>query len=389
MSAPAETPTDSRAGAVPRAGRPTATPGPDATQRADASSRAASRAAATARRWPRPAVALTTVAALAFLVALLRPGFTWPGVAGQTLVVVDITQSMNVADMRRDGRPATRLAYTRDLIGEVIARLPCGHRVGVAAFTERKTTLLIAPIEVCAHAAALRDTLAALDTRMAWAADSHLYYGLYSALDEIERRHPGTAVAFFSDGHQAPALFPGREPRYERHAGTPPGLLFGVGGSLPQPVPKLDADGRVAGYWTQDEAASFASAGAPTLSVVDMERMAAGQDVRNAPQRPAGADAEHLSQRRDAVLEALASITGLGVQTLTGEAGEARRVADALGALPGTHRVERRVELHDGLVAAGALLLLAAQRPRPWRPSWRRRSARTTASRPSPHTARS
>ncbi|MFO1206307.1 MAG: hypothetical protein U1E63_11365 [Burkholderiales bacterium] len=45
---------------------------------------------------------------------------------------------------------------------------------------------------------------------------SHLYFGVISALTEIDQHYPGTSLVFFTDGHQAPALFPGREPKYER-----------------------------------------------------------------------------------------------------------------------------------------------------------------------------
>lgn len=318
----------------------------------------------------RPRALLVALAALAFALALLRPGITLPGRAGTTLLVVDITQSMNVEDMAATGpgTPAsaaaqTRLAYTRELLRRALRELPCGHRIGVGVFAERKTMVLVAPLEVCAHYGALDDVLDGIDWRMAWAADSHLYYGSYSALDEIERRWPGAALALFTDGDQAPALAAGREPRFERRPTTPPGLLFGIGGELPQPVPRLDADGRITGYWTADEAAAFASSGGPTLSVLDMERMAAGQDVRNAPQRAPGSTAQHLSARRDAVLQDVARVTGLGV----GDPGSAGAVVAALRALPGGRAVARRHELHDALAVLGVLALLASLLPLPRR----------------------
>lgn len=312
----------------------------------------------------RPRLLLAALSALAFAAAIARPAIPWPRALGSTLLVVDITQSMNVADMRWQGRPTSRLDYTRALLRQVLAELPCGHRAGLAVFSERKALLLLAPVEVCAHYAVLDDALGGIDWRMAWAADSHLYYGSYSALAEIESRWPGGTLAFFTDGDQAPALFPGREPRYERHAGSPAGVLFGVGGDTPQPVPRLDADGRVAGYWTEEEAAGFASAGAPTLSVADMERMAQGADVRNQSQRPADAAPGHLSARNDAVLAAVARATGLQ-HVVARDAGS---VLQALLALPGTQRTTQRLELHGALVALGALALLAslvpARRPR-------------------------
>ncbi|MEF7613441.1 hypothetical protein V4F39_05910 [Aquincola sp. MAHUQ-54] len=309
----------------------------------------------------RPRGALAALAALCFGLALLRPGFTLQNRVGSTLLVVDITQSMNVADAAWQGEPVTRLAYTRELLRRTVRELPCGHAAGVGVFTERRTMVLLAPVEVCAHYAALDDVLGRLDWRMAWAADSHLYYGTYSALDEIARHWPGIGLALFTDGHQAPGVVPGREPRYERSDKTPPGVLFAVGGDLPQPVPRLDADGRITGYWTAEEAAAFAPTGGHrTLSVLEMETMKAGGDVRNAPaQRQPGAEPAHLSRRHDDVLQAVAERTGLQAVRATDTAAVVR----TLRALPGSGQAPQRHELHDVFVATGALLLLASLLP--------------------------
>ena len=311
----------------------------------------------------RPRLALAAAAALCFAIALSRPGIHRTVPTGTSVLVVDITQSMNVADMPGDGGPTTRLDYTRNLLQRVIRELPCGHQVGLGIFTERKTMVLMAPLEVCGHYAALDDVLDALDWRMAWAADSHLFYGLYSALDAVAGQWPGSALAFFTDGHQAPPFYAGFEPRYERTERTPPGSLFGIGGSEPQPVPHLDADGRTTGYWTAAEAASFPPSGPrPTLSVADMEKARAeGKDIRNlAARRPAGSESDQLSGRRDDVLAALARETGLTVRP---GLPDATAVVAALTASPGNHRTRRRVELHDGFVALGALTLLAGLVP--------------------------
>ncbi|MCW5262760.1 hypothetical protein D5045_22240 [Verminephrobacter eiseniae] len=342
---------------------------------------------------------LAILAVLAFALALLRPGFTWPSRVGTTLLVVDITQSMNVADMHgqppdgnlpADAAPITRLAYTRALLRRVVRELPCGHSAGVGVFTERKTLVLMAPVEVCAHYAALDDVLTNLDWRMAWAADSHIFYGAYSALEQIRQHWPGTALALFTDGHQAPPIFPGREPRFDRSANTPAGALFGVGGLQPQPVPRTGAQGQTIGYWTQEEAAAFASPGAqPAIPAPDRERMAAaGEDLRNRPQRPPSAGTEHLSWRRDEVLARIAEITGLQVHT----ASDAGTVVTALQRLPGGATRPQRHELHAPLVLLGALALLAGllpewrrqRQPLPGATGAGRRLAPATLSRPTP-----
>lgn len=336
-----------------------------------------------ARPYRRARWWLALLAAGCFALALLRPGLNWPARVGSTLLVVDITQSMNVADMRAArsdaaglpgaGAPLTRLAYTRALLRSVLRELPCGHSLGLGVFTERKTMVLLAPIEVCAHQAALDDALSHLDWRMAWAADSHIFYGSYSALEQLRAHWPGVTLAFFTDGHQAPPIFPGSEPRFDKTGATPAGALFGVGGLTAQPVPRTNADGQVTGYWTAEEAAAFSAQGAPpTLSVGELERMAAGGDVRNRAQRPPGAEGEYLSARNDRVLARVAEITGLQVH----EASDAASVSAAIRALPGGALRPQRHELHGALVLAGALALLAGLLPQRW---WRRRRPRVFA----------
>ena len=327
-------------------------------------------AAAIPRRWSRLRqhwrLWLTAAAVLLFAIALWRPGLHWSVRTGSTVVVIDITQSMNVMDMLWDGQPLSRLEYTRALLKRSIRELDCGHQLGVGVFTERKTMVLIAPLEVCAHYAALDDVIGTVDWRMAWAADSHLYYGVYSALTEIGSHWPGSSLALFTDGHQAPALFAGFEPRFERTPQTPAGFLFGVGGSEPQPVPHLDADGRTTGYWTAAEAAAFPPSGPrPTMSVADMERAKAeGQNIRNYAQRPKGSEKDHLSGRRDDTLQTLAEMTGLRADV---RPSDAAAVVAALKSLPGDHLARRRLDLHNGFVGLGALALLASLVPTPRR----------------------
>src|SRR6218665_900269 len=264
---------------------------------------------------------------------------------------------MNVADMHgqppdgnlpADAAPITRLAYTRALLRRVVRELPCGHSAGVGVLPERKTLVLMAPVEVCAHYAALDDVLTNLDWRMAWAADSHIFYGTYSALAQIRQHWPGTPLALFPAAHQAPPIFPGREPRFDRSANSPAGALFGVGGLQPQPVPRTGAQGQTIGYWTQEETAAFASPGAqPAIPAPDSERMAAARahpphpPHRTRPQRPPSAGTEHLSGRRDEVLARIAEITGLQVHT----ASDAGTVVSALQRLPGGATRPQRHEL--------------------------------------------
>lgn len=310
---------------------------------------------------------LLSAAALCFAVGIADPALNIERTVGTYQMVFDITQSMNTQDMGSSDARVSRLDFARTLAVGTLDRLPCGAHVGVSVFVERKTQPLLMPIEVCAHRAALKDAISHIDWRMAWAADSHLYYGTYSALNDIRTLAPGAALAFFTDGHQAPALHTGRTPAWDGTPGDIPGVLIGLGGSTPEPVPKLGEKGRIDGYWTAEDTAGFASAGAPTLSVADMERL--GGDLRNAPQRAAGSDADHLSRRRDDVLDDLARLTGLG----TAVARSPEQIAALLRALPGGRLTNTRFSLRVPLTLAGLSALLASFAPRPARrtPRWR------------------
>ncbi len=300
---------------------------------------------------------LLAAAAACFGIASVDPAIRIEREVGTYLLVFDITQSMNTQDMGPPDARIGRLDFVKQATASVLEQLPCGTQVGVSIFVERRTQPLLMPVDVCESRAALSDAIRHIDWRMAWAADSHLYYGTYSALDDIRRMTPGAALAFFTDGHQAPALHPGRIPAWDGEPGAVPGVLFGVGGEQPEPVPKLGEKGRIEGYWTAEDTAGFASAGAPTLSVLDMEKL--GGDLRNAPQRAPGADNDHLSLRRDDVLEDLAQRTGLAVAV----ARSPEQIAAQLRALPGGRVADTRFALRPLLAVTGLIALLASLVP--------------------------
>ncbi|WP_018411267.1 vWA domain-containing protein [Methyloversatilis thermotolerans] len=300
---------------------------------------------------------LLAAATLCFGIASFDPAVRIEREVGTYMMVFDITQSMNTQDVGPADARIGRLDFAKQLAISALDQLPCGTQVGVSIFVERRTQPLLMPVDVCRSRGSLADAIDHIDWRMAWAADSHLYYGTYSALDDIRRMAPGAALAFFTDGHQTPALHPGRIPSWDGKPGEVPGVLFGVGGESPEPVPKLGEKGRIEGYWTPEDTAGFASAGAPTLSVADMERM--GGDIRNAPQRAPGSENDHLSLRRDDILEDLSQRTGLA----TAVARSADQVARQLRALPGGRTAETRMPLRPLLALAGLALLIVSLAP--------------------------
>ena len=278
-------------------------------------------------------------AAGALAASFLQPVLQLERPRFEQVIVLDITQSMNVADERLDGRPVSRLAFAKQALRQAVEALPCGSKVGWAIFTEYRSYLLIAPIEVCAHRAEWRATLAGIDNRMAWSGNSEIAKGLHSGLG-IARLLPGKpSIVFVSDGHEAPPLAPRDRPRFDDdRPGEIKGIVVGVGALQPSPIPKTDPRGRPLGWWRADEVAQ-----------TDPRR-----DDGRASAVPAN---EQLSSLRETYLQLLASDKGLAYHRLRSAEG----LAAALQAPELARPVLAPVDLRwlAALLALASLLLAA------------------------------
>lgn len=254
---------------------------------------------------------LLLVALLAIVAALFAPRIVRTGDVRDVLVVVDVTGSMNVRDARVAGAPATRLAAAKVAARDILAGLPCGSRLGLAIFTERRSFLLFEPAEVCANFAAIAGSIDDLDWRMAWEGDSYVARGVHSALAMAAELKAD--LVFMTDGHEAPPLPGGALPAFEGKPGEVAGLLVGVGGAEPSPIPKFDQDGREVGFYEEQDVPQENRMGPPPEDAASR----AGWNPRNAPWGgEAATGTEHLSALREEHLRALAAQTGLGFLAL-------------------------------------------------------------------------
>ncbi|WP_440224357.1 vWA domain-containing protein [Dokdonella sp. MW10] len=254
---------------------------------------------------------LLAAAAACAIVAAFSPRVSIPRQRVDALFVVDITGSMNVRDYRHGEAPESRLAHVSRELAALVAGLPCGSRAGLALFAERRPFLLLAPMETCANYATLAGTLAALDWRMGWEGDSYVASGLYQSIDLASRY--GTDLVFLTDGQESPPTHWSGPPRYEGEPGKVRGLVVGVGGTVPSPIPKFDRDGREIGFLAADDVTQENRSGEPPADVQHRE----GWHPRNAPWGAAAAQGEeHLSSVREPFLRTLAGMTGLGYATL-------------------------------------------------------------------------
>lgn len=242
---------------------------------------------------------------------LLRPHARLPNRVYDWYFVVDITQSMNVADYHRAGKSVSRLQVAKESIRSTLSALPCGSQVALGMFTERNVVKLVEPVEVCAHFAALDQTVASMDWRMAWAADSFITHGVFHALEQTPALGKQMRLMFFTDGQQSPPANPKYMPAYAGKAGDVQGYLVGMGKPTPSKIPKLDEKNAISGYWAQEEVQQFGNFGmAETLSVLAMEQ---GQHDRNAGHGPGNAllNNAHLSALDAQNLQRLADSSGL------------------------------------------------------------------------------
>jgi mxaL protein len=242
-------------------------------------------------------------------VSLLAPRLPLPGRSWQHVVMVDVTQSMNATDAAWDGQPVSRLEFARRALRQSIAAMPCGSMLGVGVFTEYRSLLLMAPVEVCSHYDELLAVFSRLDGRMAWAGASEVSRGVFSAMRVARAMAGAPSLVFISDGHEAPPLRPGVALQPEDTSGELKGAIVGVGGDRLVPIPKFDIDGHLLGVWDADE-------------VMQADTASLGRTVGGAQQslvdgegRPltayAGSGTEHLSSLKEDHLRALALATRL------------------------------------------------------------------------------
>lgn len=301
-------------------------------------------------------------AALALAASLLNPQVMLKRMLFEHVVVLDVTQSMNVTDALIDGRPASRLAFAKHALRAALPELPCGSKLGWAIFTEYRSYLLLAPVEVCANRAELRSMLGRIDGRMAWSGNSEVAKGLHSAVVIAKALPDGPSLVFVTDGHEAPPLSPQQRPSFDDKPGDVAGLLVGVGEPLrAAPIPKLDPLGRPLGLWGADEVLQFhprgrgASVSGESMVEADAARADAASGLGATPGR------EHLSSLREPYLQLLATEGGFAYHRLR----SADELAAALRAPALARPLMAPAHARVALLGLALLLLLAPYAVRP------------------------
>ncbi len=193
------------------------------------------------------------LALLALVPVWFSPQTSLDTVVQDTLFVIDISESMNVQDVDYPRPRTARLTLAKEAVNQSMASLPCGSRVSIALFSGEEAVVLFEPLEVCRHFPAIEQVVSRLDTQMRWVGDSWVVRALNSAIKEAEKR--ALNVVMVTDADEMPHHAAPRITDLIAFQGKVKGVLWGVGGEALQPVPKLDGDGQIIGYWTPEEAA--------------------------------------------------------------------------------------------------------------------------------------
>jgi mxaL protein len=309
-------------------------------------------------RRPSSAAARQVALALAcgaLLLAAWGPQPPLPVSRFDGVIVLDITQSMNAEDYSGGGQPLSRLAAAKLALRRAMEAMPCGSRIGLGVFTEYRTMVLIAPLEVCANFRELTSVLDGIDGRMSWAGRSEVAKGIGWAMRAAEALPGRPAVVFMSDGHEAPPIHPANRPA-SGEPGSVAGLLAGVGGTAPVPIPKFDPDGRRLGFWKSDEVMQTDPISRGRGGSVAGERYVVSGDVPP-PGWPVAGN-EHLSQLREGYLRLLAQELRFDYLRLADVTHGAHALAQRMQQRPLARTVWSRVSLRPllGLISLVALL---------------------------------
>lgn len=295
----------------------------------------------------QPRLLLLVLAVVAAVVAGLGPRLERPQMTSNVMLVVDVTGSMNARDYIIDGAPASRLDMLRRTLPAALSLLTCGSKVGLSIFTERRSFVLLMPVEVCANYSVLSAAIQALDWRIAWEGDSRVSSGLQYALT-MAATVGGYDVVFLTDGQEAPPLPWTGGPKFEGEVGTVAGLIIGVGGTQPVPIPKFDDRGREISFYTAEEIPQESRVGAPPPGAENRP----GFHPRNNPYGEMPTGAEHLTEVRTDYLTTLARDLGLAYAPLGGP----QELAQAIQAAARPHEMVSPTDISP---LPGALALLA------------------------------
>lgn len=217
---------------------------------------------------------------ICLVLALINPSLNLKHNIYSYFIVLDITQSMNVADMKINGKPATRLDLSKKIVSEALTTLPCGTKVGLGLFSGVNVVALYTPIELCENFSSLQDTLEHAQWLNAWTADSRVREGLLASAQTMNNFPEPAQLVFLTDGEEAPKLHAFNTRDLSTFQGADGWLIVGMGTLAGGPIPKFDEKRQHIGYWSH-ESMQLAPGAAPIAAAGILQRKS---DLAESPQ---------------------------------------------------------------------------------------------------------
>ena len=225
-------------------------------------------------------LALLTTSFICLILALINPSLNLKHNIYSYFIVLDITQSMNVTDMKIDNKPVSRLDFSKKIVSETLSTLPCGTKVGLGLFSGVNVVALYTPIELCENFSSLQDTLEHAQWLNAWTADSRVREGLLASAQTMNNFPEPAQLVFLTDGEEAPKLHAFNTRDLSTFQGSDGWLIAGIGTLAGGPIPKYDEKRQHIGYWSH-ESMQLAPGAAPIAAAGILQRKS---DLAESPQ---------------------------------------------------------------------------------------------------------
>ncbi|CAN1490528.1 von Willebrand factor, type A [Methylophilaceae bacterium] len=242
------------------------------------------------------------LAALILLPVWFEPQSQLKSTVQDTLFVIDISESMNVADVNFPKPQTDRLTLAKLAVRDSMAALPCGSRVSLGLFAGDEITVLFEPLEICRHFPAIEQVVSGLNRRMRWIGDSWVTNVLTASIVESQKRNMNLVMV--TDGDEMPHRSAPVVTELAKLRGKIKGLLIGVGGDALQPIPRLNQQDEVVGYWTREDAVKEGNY--PNLLPM-VRSLAEGEQ---APPGSLDEVTEHVSSFNKVFMQALSQASG-------------------------------------------------------------------------------
>ncbi len=223
---------------------------------------------------------LLTSSFVCLILALINPSLPLKHNIYSYFIVLDITQSMNAADMKINGKPTSRLNFSKKIISETLSTLPCGTKVGLGLFSGVNVVALYTPIELCENFSSLQDTLEHAQWLNAWTADSRVREGLLASAQTMNNFPEPAQLVFLTDGEEAPKLHAFNTRDLTTFQGADGWLIAGIGTLTGGPIPKYDQNRQHIGFWSH-ESMQLAPGAAPIAAAGILQRKS---DLADSPQ---------------------------------------------------------------------------------------------------------